>query len=42
MRKRMISLLCVLALCLGLLPATALAADTLVATVEIGGRTTEL
>ena len=28
MRKRMLSLLCVLALCLGLLPATALAAGS--------------
>ena len=40
MRKRMISLLCVLALCLGLLPATALADNNdLVATVEIGETT---
>ena len=41
MRKRMLSLLCVLALCLGLLPVTALADDALVATVEISGTTTE-
>ena len=37
MKKRVLSILCVLALCLGLLPATALAADgDLVATVKIG------
>ena len=41
MRKRILSMLCVLALCLTLLPVTALAADeALVATVEIGGTTT--
>lgn len=36
MKKRMLSLLCVLALCLGLLPATALAAET--NTVYVGGK----
>ena len=37
MKKRVLSILCVLALCLGMLPATALAADgDLVATVKIG------
>lgn len=34
MRKRIVSLLCVLALCLGLLPATALAAENTAPTVE--------
>ena len=35
MKKRFLSLLCVLALCLGLLPTTALAAET--NTVYVGG-----
>ena len=40
MKKRLLSLLCVLALCLSLLPATALAEDTLIATVETNSGTT--
>ena len=42
MRKRTLSLICALALCLGLLPVTALAVDgDLVATVTIDDQTTE-
>ena len=37
MRKRIISLLCVLALCLGLLPVTALAEGTAPQTLYVGG-----
>ena len=38
MRKRMLSLLCVLALCLGLLPVTALAAENAPTTLYVGGQ----
>ena len=41
MKRRILSILCVLALCLTILPVTALADDTLVATVESGGTKTE-
>ena len=37
MKKRFLSLLCVLALCLGLLPVTALAAETAPETLYVGG-----
>ncbi len=39
MRKRFLSLLCVLALCLGLLPVTALAVDTAPQTLYVGSTT---
>ena len=38
MKKRILSLLCVLALCLGLLPATALAAEGALNTLYVGNR----
>ena len=38
MRKKMLSLLCVLALCLGLLPVTALAAENAPTTLYVGGQ----
>ena len=38
MRKRFLSLLCVLALCLGLLPVTALAAENAPTTLYVGGQ----
>ena len=38
MKKRLLSLLCVLALCLGLLPVTALAAENAPTTLYVGGQ----